>query len=248
MTIEIEPRWQEGVDAEAAEALDGVREVDLVLGVELGDLVRVVQHLRQRLARVLGEQPLGAGDRLEVAVQTDQRIRGDLQVEVGALGRDEIAQRVIEIESHTRLFIGPRPEGLERCVPAWPQPLASHRGGERVLVACRGRCHALRAERGGQLAVERGADRARRPRSRVRPRAVSASRRTRASAGVRRALDVAERLELARRLGDRLRGDAEVLGDLADRPRALDELLEQEAVRVADVRVLGAQRARASRR
>jgi hypothetical protein len=35
-----------------------------------------------------------------VAVETNEGVRGDLQVEVGTLGRDEIAQRVIEIESH----------------------------------------------------------------------------------------------------------------------------------------------------
>ena len=106
---------QEGVDAEAAEALDGVREVDLVLGVELGELVRVEQHLPQRLARVLGEQALGAGDRLEVAVQSDQGIGRNLQVEVRALSRDEIAQRVIEIESHTTVIIGGPRSGLERA-------------------------------------------------------------------------------------------------------------------------------------
>ena len=59
----------EGVDAEAAEALDGVGEVDLVLGVELLELVRVVEHLLERGLRVLGEQPLGAGDRLQLAVK-----------------------------------------------------------------------------------------------------------------------------------------------------------------------------------
>ena len=91
---------QEGVDAEAAQALDGVGEVDLVLGLELRDLVRVVEHLLQRVARVLGEQALGTGDRLQVPVQADQRIGRHLQVQVGALSRDEIAQGVIEIESH----------------------------------------------------------------------------------------------------------------------------------------------------
>ena len=104
----------EGVDAEAPEALDRVREVDLVLGLELGDLLRVDEHLQERVARVLGEQALGAGDRLELTVQTDERVGGDLQVKVGALGRDEIPQRVIEIESHTSFVIGRRPPPLER--------------------------------------------------------------------------------------------------------------------------------------
>ena len=43
----------EGVDAEAAEALERVGEVDLVLGLELGELVRVAQHLQQRALRVV---------------------------------------------------------------------------------------------------------------------------------------------------------------------------------------------------
>src|SRR5919205_257123 len=50
----------------APEALDRIREVDLVLGLELRHLLGVVEHLRQRLARVFGEQPLRARDRLEV--------------------------------------------------------------------------------------------------------------------------------------------------------------------------------------
>ena len=59
--------------------------------------------------------------------------------------------------------------------------------------------------------------------------------------GIRDAFDVAEPLKLARGLGDRLRADAEVLGHLADGSRALDELLEDEAVRVTDGGVFGAQ-------
>ena len=43
----------EGVDAEAGEALERVREVDLVLGLELGQLVRVVEHLVQDALGVL---------------------------------------------------------------------------------------------------------------------------------------------------------------------------------------------------
>ena len=41
-----------------------------------------------------------SGIGLEVAVQSDEGIGGDLQVEVGTLGGDEVAQRVIEIKSH----------------------------------------------------------------------------------------------------------------------------------------------------
>jgi hypothetical protein len=49
----------------------------------------------------------------------------------------------------------------------------------------------------------------------------------------------AQRLELAHGLRDGLRGHTQVLGDLTDRPRRLDQLLDQEAVGVADMRVLG---------
>ena len=51
MTIETEPRWRKALTRKRAEALDGVGEVDLVLGVELLELLGVAQHLRQRLAR-----------------------------------------------------------------------------------------------------------------------------------------------------------------------------------------------------
>ena len=175
-------------------------------------------------------------------MQTDQRVRGDLQVEVRALGRDEIAQRVVEIESHTRGSSAPRPGGLERCVPVWTVTAGiAPRACERVLERSCGRLP-LRSSPSAATSSALSAARIARPASiAARPRSVSATRRTRASCGSGRALDVAERLQLAHRLGDRLRGDAEVLGHLADRPRPLDELLEQEAVRVADVRVLGAQ-------
>ena len=60
--------------------------------------------LLQGTLGVLGVEALGARDRLQVAVETDQRVGGDLQVEVGPLRRDEVAQRVIEIESHVDLM------------------------------------------------------------------------------------------------------------------------------------------------
>ena len=68
-------------------------------------------------------------------MQTDERIGGDLQVEVGALGRDEVAQRVIEIESHTRLFIGAHLGGLERCVPVGPTLAIAPRAASASLSA-----------------------------------------------------------------------------------------------------------------
>jgi hypothetical protein len=46
-------------------------------------------------------------------VQAHERIRGDLQVEVRALRRDEVTQRVIEIKSHDEVYIGLVMAGLE---------------------------------------------------------------------------------------------------------------------------------------
>ena len=41
-----------------------------------------------------------------MAVQADERMR-DLEVEVGALGLDQVAEGVVEIECHIATFIGP---------------------------------------------------------------------------------------------------------------------------------------------
>src|SRR5215203_3363836 len=49
----------ERVHAEAGEALERVGEVDLVLGLELGELVRVVEHLVQDALGVLRGEALG---------------------------------------------------------------------------------------------------------------------------------------------------------------------------------------------
>ena len=93
----------EGVDAEAREALHRVGEVDLVLGLELGELVRrrgASPGPRPSCpAGASGSKP-GMGSKL--AVEANERRRGDLQVEVRALGRDEVAECVIKIERHTR--------------------------------------------------------------------------------------------------------------------------------------------------
>ena len=94
----------EGVDAEARQALHGVGEVDLVLGLELGDLGRVVEHPAQDAARCPRAAALGALDRREMAVQADQRRRGDLEVEVGALVGDEVVEGFVEIEVHRALY------------------------------------------------------------------------------------------------------------------------------------------------
>ena len=51
-------------------------------------------------------------DRLELAVQADERVGGNLEVEVGALGRDQVAEGVVEIEGHRDLH-RPGPEALE---------------------------------------------------------------------------------------------------------------------------------------
>jgi hypothetical protein len=72
----------ERVHAEAPEALERVGEVDLVLGLELGELVRVVQHLQEHALGVLGRQPFRADDRLEPAMEADERVGRNLEVEV----------------------------------------------------------------------------------------------------------------------------------------------------------------------
>ena len=118
----------EGVDAEAAEALERVGEVDLVLGLELGELVRVAEHLQQDALGVVRRQALRAHDRLELAVEADERIGGHLEVEVGALGRDQVAEGVVEIEGHRSLsstrragrLRDPRAGGPARRVPLNP--------------------------------------------------------------------------------------------------------------------------------
>ena len=74
-----------------------------MLGLELGQLVRVVEHLLQDALGVLRGQALVPDDRLELAVQADERVGGNLEVEVGALGGDQIAEGVVEIEGHRDL-------------------------------------------------------------------------------------------------------------------------------------------------
>ena len=74
-----------------------------MLGLELGQLVRVVEHLLQDALGVLRRQALGPDDRLELAVQADERVRGNLEVEVGALGGDQVAEGVVEVERHRDL-------------------------------------------------------------------------------------------------------------------------------------------------
>ena len=55
-TIEIEPRWRKALTRKRPRPSTRVGEVDLVLGVELGELARVVEHLAQRLLGVLGDR------------------------------------------------------------------------------------------------------------------------------------------------------------------------------------------------
>jgi hypothetical protein len=52
-----------------------------VVGREFLELRLVAQHLVQHVLGVLGRQALGAGDRLELAVQARQRVRGHLEVD-----------------------------------------------------------------------------------------------------------------------------------------------------------------------
>ena len=183
-------------------------------------------------------------------MQADERIGGDLQVQVGALGRDEIPQRVIEIESHTSSVIGRRPPALESpwVFTPWSAAGAGARAPAAIAPRASSAAFSVRAaaatrsapSASDQLGVERRPVRAaglEHGAARVGQRHAPHA----AVGGVAPALDVAERLELAHGLRHRLGGHAEVLGDLADRPRPLDQLLDQEAVGVADVRVLGRQ-------
>ena len=53
---------------------------------------------------VLGGERLGAGDRHEVAVDATQRLRRDLEVQVGAVQLDEPSQGTVKIEGHIRVI------------------------------------------------------------------------------------------------------------------------------------------------
>ena len=54
-------------------------------------------------------------------MQADERVGRNLEVEVRALRRDEVTQRVIEIKSHDEAYIGPVMASLESgsVTPGW---------------------------------------------------------------------------------------------------------------------------------
>ena len=97
-TIDDRAALAEGVDAEAREARDGVGEVDLVLGAELGQLGLVGEHVGDEALHDGGRQLLASLERLQPSMAADHRACGNLQVEVRALQLDELAQGLIEIE------------------------------------------------------------------------------------------------------------------------------------------------------
>ena len=106
MTIETEPRWRNALTRKRPRPSTAYEKSTSFSDANSSTLVVVVEHLTERALRVLGIQPLGVRNRLKVAVQPDERVRGDLQVKVGALGGDEVAQRVIKIKSHVLVRIG----------------------------------------------------------------------------------------------------------------------------------------------
>ena len=115
-----EPRWRIDVHAEAAEARHRVREVGVRRRDEfLGALLR---HDRERDALGLDRRYRGEVDPLETAVDTDERRRADLQMNVGraalephrrAVGRDPTRGRTSKA-SISRLWIGTDRSALKR--------------------------------------------------------------------------------------------------------------------------------------
>jgi len=72
---------------------------------------------------------LGVRDRHELAVDADQRLGRDLEMEVGALLLDERVQGSVDVEH--RRCIGMRCGDLEAASPVRPRGRGCGRGGER---------------------------------------------------------------------------------------------------------------------
>ena len=89
-----------GIDPEAREIGDLEREVDLVALLELGEPRARTEQLAQGLLDVGGGR-LGPGavlERHELAVDAGHRHRSALEVQVGAIGRDQCAERSVKID------------------------------------------------------------------------------------------------------------------------------------------------------
>jgi hypothetical protein len=83
----------EGVHAEAAGAVHAEREVELALALELLALGVVGDHRVEDVVGVVRQQLVRVRDRLQAAVDADQRRRGHLQVQVGPTRLDDALQR-----------------------------------------------------------------------------------------------------------------------------------------------------------
>ena len=93
----------EGVDAEARDAGDRVREVDLVLAAELVELRGVGQHGAHGRLGVFGGQRSRTLDRPQLTVDTCQRRGLNLEMEVGASELHERAESIVDIEHVARI-------------------------------------------------------------------------------------------------------------------------------------------------
>jgi hypothetical protein len=88
----------EGVDAVARSTGDFEGEVDLVLLREFGELDLVAQQRSERALGVIGAQRLDALVDRQLTVDTVERRRADLQVQIRALSLDELPQRSLDVE------------------------------------------------------------------------------------------------------------------------------------------------------
>ena len=132
------PALAEGVDAEAGQALDGVGEVDLVVGVELPQLLRVLvaQHRSAGPLGVLGVHRL-------VLLQ-----RGQLPVDASS-GREGTLRCRSEPSCSTMCEARPRARTLSCIIGAASAPLERRCGGlsARPAASSGPRRRAHRAER-----------------------------------------------------------------------------------------------------
>ena len=92
------PALAEGVDAEARQALDRVREVDLPVLFELLQQPGLADHVLHRALGVLGREGLGALDGQELAVHAHHRRSRDLHVQVRPLRLDHPMEGFVDVE------------------------------------------------------------------------------------------------------------------------------------------------------
>jgi hypothetical protein len=89
----------EGVDTEAGETGDRVREVDLVVLLELGHLVRVLgEHLPDHALGVLLAKDLPLFQLAQAAVDAGKRERLHLEVKIRPVVLNDPSKRLLELE------------------------------------------------------------------------------------------------------------------------------------------------------